>query len=371
MSEFRILDSNKFFNTSYTLSASSEATDFPVENLQNHLRSKVWRSSGNFVITAANAKLDFNDGSGAVVATISNGTYTPTTLAAEIKTRMDTAGSLVHTISYSTTTGKWTISVPAGTFSLLWNTGANTANSIGPTIGFSLAANDTGSTSYVGDTVAIHTEEWVKIDLGAAANIDSFALVFDKVDGCLLSSGATVKLQGNASDSWATPSVDQTVTKDTTYDVYTHRFSSNQNYRYWRVLITDVANTNFSVELGIVVLSLSTQLSQMPSIGFTHSLIDLSKRQENDYGNEFFDEYPSRREIVFNHTALTEADLQTLHTIYNTVGKVTPICLWLDPAATLYDKDRFFIYGRLRGEFKATNVFYTFFDQEMSLVEAL
>ncbi len=371
MSEFRILDSNKFFATSYTLTASSEATGFPVENLQNHLRSKVWRSSGNFVITTANRKIDFNDGSGAVVGTLTTGTYTASALAAEIKTRMDTAGSLVHTISYSTTTGLWTISVPAGTFSLLWQSGANTASSVGTAIGFSLLADDTGTTTYTGDTLAIHTEEWVKLDLGAAANINSFALLFDAVDGCLLSGSATVKIQGNASDSWATPSVDVTVTKDSTYDVYTYRWASSQNYRWWRILITDVANTNLSVELGIAFLSLATQLNQLPSIGFTHTLVDLSKGQDNDYGNEFFDEYPSRREFTFNHTALTAADLETLYLIYKNVGKVTPICLWLDPGADLYDKDRFFVYGRLRGEFKATNNFYTFFDHELTLVEAL
>ena len=55
------------------------------------------------------------------------------------------------TVSYSSSTGKYTIESDGGTLSLLWNTGTNTANTVGTTIGFAVAADDTGSTSYDAD----------------------------------------------------------------------------------------------------------------------------------------------------------------------------------------------------------------------------
>lgn len=371
MSEFRILDHNYFFDSGVTITASSSATDFPVSNLTSHLRSKTWRSAGNFVVTTTNWSLDFNDGTGNVSGNLTPGTYTVSQLETEIVETLDVAGPANHTASFNETTGLWTITGDGSSFSLLWNTGSNTATGAHGLLGFDSGSDDTGSLTYTGSNIALHTEEWVKIDLSTTEAIDSFALLFDKVDGPLLSDSAVVKIQAHATDSWASPSVNVTVTLDEDYDVYTYRWASSQSYRYWRVLIVDPANANLNVELGTVVLSLATQLSQMPSIGFETSLRDLSKKQENDYGNQFFDVYPSRRELVFNHTALPETDIQTLYEIYDRVGSVTPVCVWMDPAATIYDKDRFFLYGRLKGEFKATHNFYTFFDQELSIVEAI
>lgn len=371
MSEFRILDYNYCFDSTVGLTASSEATDFAVTNLNSHLRSKVWRSNGYFLISSSNNKVDFNDGSGAVSGTITSGGYTATELGTEIKTRMDAAGSLVHTVTYNESTGLWTISVPSGTFSLLWSSGVNSANSIGSSIGFDTSSDGSGATSYTGSTIAIHTEEWVQIDLKSTEPIDSIALVFDAVDGIKLSNAAVVKIQASATPYWVSPAVDVTLSVDSTFDIYTYRWSSDQSYRYWRVYIQDPTNANLFVELGVVFLSKATQLTQLPSIGFDQTLTDLSQRQQNDYGNEYFDVYPSRREFSFNHTAMSEADIQTLYDIYNRVGKVTPICVWLDPEGGIFDKDRFFLYGRLQGSFKAKQVFYTFFDQELTVLEAL
>lgn len=92
---------------------------------------------GNIVITTANQKLDFNEGGGALLATITAGTYTPTTLCAEIKTQMESAGAATYTITYS---GRvFRISNDA-TLGLLAATGTNIANGIWDTIGF--AATD-------------------------------------------------------------------------------------------------------------------------------------------------------------------------------------------------------------------------------------
>jgi len=103
---------------------------------------------GNIVINTANQKLDFDEGGGALVATITAATYTPATLLTEMKTQLESAGALTYTITYS---GKiFRISASAGTLNLNAATGPNIANGIWATIGF--AATDlSGFNNYAGN----------------------------------------------------------------------------------------------------------------------------------------------------------------------------------------------------------------------------
>lgn len=375
MSEFRILDYNYVFQNNVTLTASSADSEYPVSNLKNPIRGKVWRSSstaGTFTISSSNNKLDFNEGGGDLAATITTGTYTATTLATEIKTRLDAAGGDTYTVTYSTSTGRWTISSDGGTLSLLWDSGTNSSNTIGDSIGFTTSADDTGATSYTSDSVAIHTEETITIDIGTTEDIDSIVAVFDPITGPTISSTATVKIQANASDVWTSPSVDVTLSLDAVYDTLTYYWSTNQSYRYWRFYISDPTNANLYVALPIIYLAKSVQLSQTPDIGFPDTLQDLSIRKENEYGHAYFDVYPIRRRFEFAFTALTESDVETLQEVYRRVGITEPIVISLDSTATLFDKDRFTLYGRIDGEIVSENVFYSYFSVgALSVLEAM
>lgn len=104
-------------------------------------------------IAAADTKLDFLDGVTTRVATVAAKLYTdPYELATALAASMNSLGSAnTFTVAYSSTTGKFTISSSGATFSLLWNTGANTANTIGDKIGFLVAADDTGGLTYTSD----------------------------------------------------------------------------------------------------------------------------------------------------------------------------------------------------------------------------
>lgn len=108
-----------------------------------------------FKITAGvNNKLDFNEGGGDLVATITAGTYTGSELAAEINTQMDSAGA-DFTVTYSSSTGKFTIADDAGTVALLWASGGNGSQnddiSIAFTLGFDDSADDAAAASHTGD----------------------------------------------------------------------------------------------------------------------------------------------------------------------------------------------------------------------------
>ena len=104
-------------------------------------------------ITASTKYLDFTDDNGTFAAVVAEGIYkTPIELADALQTAINDVSAETFTVVYSSSTGKFTIASSTSTVvSLLWNTGTNAANSIGTKLGFLVAANDTGSTSYVSD----------------------------------------------------------------------------------------------------------------------------------------------------------------------------------------------------------------------------
>lgn len=377
MTDFRILDYNYCFEDATNLSASSSDPSFPVSNLSNILRSRVWRSFGRFVIDSTNNKIDFLDVSAGseITATLVDGEYSAEDLATHIGARMTQAAISEqgdsYTCTYSTSNGRWSIETDGSFLSLLFSTGTNTANSVASTIGFDGAADRTGDTSYTGPQIAIHTSERVTIDLGNTQAIDSFAMVFHPFVGWKFSDDATVKLQANAHPEWSSPSIDETLSYDDRYNVITHFFTSDQSYRYWSIEIEDSSNPNLYVEIPTLILAKATELTQMPSIGFTTQLTDFSQKTRTAYGQVYVDQNPERRSITFPYTALGESDLERLLDVFARVGTAVPIGVALDAEASVFDKDRFFLYGMIVESIETEHVFYDLFNSGFTIEETL
>ena len=108
-------------------------------------------------IGATNKYLDITDDASTLAVVLTEGVYnSPHALAREIAAKC-TAASLAATenntitCTYSNSTGKFTLTSSGATFSLLWNTGTNAANSVGTTIGFAVAADDSAALTYTSD----------------------------------------------------------------------------------------------------------------------------------------------------------------------------------------------------------------------------
>lgn len=92
-------------------------------------------------IDSTNDKIDFFETTAVqLTATLTHGTYTPATLAAEVATKLDAAGASVITASYSADTRKFTLtsnlSGGGNKFGLLGVTGTNQGRSTLPLLGF-------------------------------------------------------------------------------------------------------------------------------------------------------------------------------------------------------------------------------------------
>lgn len=371
--DFRIIDFNYPFQSTVTITGTSEDSNFPASNLGEEFRSRAWRSSGTYVIDSSNNKIDFKEtgGGGEITSTLTSGTYTADELATEIKTQMDadTLNARTYTVTYNSSTGKFTITGSVY-LDILFSTGTNASSSCRDVIGFG-TADFTGATTYTGPNISIHTEEGVVFDLSTTEAIDTFAILFDKDLGVKLSSSAVVKLQANATDSWSSPSVEETLTLDEAHQIYTHFFTTDQSYRYWRISVVDTANANLYVELGTVILGKKSSLTRVPDNGFRYNVDDLSDIQANEFGNEYVDEFPLRKEIIFSMNILSYANVQLLETVYRRVGNKIPVFVALDTAEDLFDKDNFSIYGRVQGRIEFNHIIKDWFKTKFRVRETM
>jgi hypothetical protein len=215
------------------------------------------------------------------------------------------------------------------------------------------------------------TSQSVVMDFGAISSFDSFAAVFDPMSGSKFTSSAVFKIQANATNVWTAPSVDVTLSYDATYETLTYFWSSTQTYRYARFTMTDPTNTDGYLESPKLVIGLASQLTQVPDLGFQETITDRSVNTETAYGHRYSDTYPARRRLEFTYTALSDADLETLATVWKRVGNTSPIFVGLDTSGDLFDKDRFAIYGYISGDFKGKNSFLSYFDSALTIEESL
>lgn len=118
---------------------------FNFEGLKYHLNP----------ITIANADryIDWTDDDGTWAAAITAKTYRdPHELAQALQDAMNDQTTETITVVYRDSDGKFKITCTGTVLSLLWNSGTNTANTVGDKIGFLTAADDTGTGATTGYT---------------------------------------------------------------------------------------------------------------------------------------------------------------------------------------------------------------------------
>lgn len=364
---FKILDDPFCFTPDVTVSADSENPNFPASNLKNPFRSAVWRSSGNFVIDSSNNRLDFDEGSGNILATLTSASYSPDGLAAEIKTQMEASGSETYTVSYSPTTLNFTItSDTGGTLDLPFATGPNAGSSVGDTIGFTA---DLSSALTYSSVLRIHTEEGVVFDLQTAEQVDSIVLLFPKSDGIRLTTSAVVTLQASATNVWTSPGFETTLTIDEDYEKAVKVLAAAEEYRYWRLKIVDPLNSLGFVEIGQLVFQKGVDLGRAPEIGFSRNFADTSQSTFAASGHKHTDIYPTRETLNFSFNILKYLEVQTLHKIFRRVGTHQRICVILDSEEDLFQIEDMTLYGTFAESFDTAHVFQNRFNVPLQVIE--
>lgn len=156
-------------------------------------------------LTSSSIYVDWTDDAGTFAASVGAKTYKePKQLADAIALAMNDQTTETITVTYSDTTGKFTFATAtSATFSLLWNTGANAANTIGTKLGFSVAANDTGALTYTSDSAVSYafpyTASFDSSDPVVAKNIE--VMVGDADDyACFAASSVSISGSNTKAD---------------------------------------------------------------------------------------------------------------------------------------------------------------------------
>jgi hypothetical protein len=170
--------------------------------------------------------------------------------------------------------------------------------------------------SYVWRTSSLASPDYIKWDLGSAQSITCFVLWNHNI-----TSGATIKIQANATDSWATPSVDQAITWTTDKLIYV--FSAAQSYQWWRFICTDAANPAGYISAGHRFLGTHFQ----PATTFAYrvpSFVDPSVVGYSRGGQLTAAQMDGYDQMSYEFRTVSAADKATMKTIYRALGRFKP-----------------------------------------------
>lgn len=101
-------------------------------------------------VTTLNGSIDFSEGGPELQATLNPGDYTLEEYVVEVKRAMDAVGGQAYTVEVNRSSRVITISA-SGNFSLLTDTGTRTGSGAWSMMGYSDAADYTGTNTYDGD----------------------------------------------------------------------------------------------------------------------------------------------------------------------------------------------------------------------------
>ena len=181
-------------------------------NLNNKRPGAVMELGDSFQLRASGAGqnnevfVKFPTGSTQYLANLQPGGYDGGGVATELQTRLNQIGAAAggFTVSYSTTTRKYTIAHATDNFDILWNTGGVVQQRAGDTLGFSTAADDTGAQTYTSD-YAVYVKDWQWITWRLAKTVIPTIKAAMFYSSNLTDSSNRIQFAGNATDLGGDP----------------------------------------------------------------------------------------------------------------------------------------------------------------------
>ena len=369
----RFMSNNFVDGDGILVSATSAHTSYPITNLADQRRSKVWRPAGNFEITAANNKFYFNDGV-ARTATVPIGIYSPATLASALTTACTATGTTAGPVVLSAVTTEpylWKVTFTASVTLTL----ATTTNAIWNTIGFTGTTNRVG-TSFIADAARAHTHEQITWYFGAPM-LSSFVGVVGPISEALkLSHTATATLLLNNVNSWAAPPVVIPLTRTDAGLFNFYDSSVSSGYEYAALRIVDPANVLGSrgLELGhVYVGDHDTMTNANVEIGFSKSYVDSSTVQVAEFGQRYANSRPKYRAwrgLVTGKILATER--RALEQWLFNVGVTRNFYASLDPQLEVsLSLEEMTFYGYIPADAIATNAIRDYYSLGFDILEAV
>ena len=160
------------------------------------------------------------------------------------------------------------------------------------------------------------TTATIVFDCAAAVNVTSIIIANHNI-----SSGVTtLKLQGNATDSWGTPSVDETLTWASGHII---KDITQASYRYWRIQIIDAGNSDGFISIGRAWIG---DLYQAPDIApaINHNRNSESVKSISASGQGYQDTRYKYSIVTATWPKLTHTEKAEIFAIFDAIDIGTP-----------------------------------------------
>lgn len=220
-------------------------------------------------------------------------------------------------------------------------------------------------------TGASSADENVVIDLGSAMTVTAFIVKISDWTGL-----TSIAIQGNAADSWGTPSVDESITAPTSPALTYVDATLNGNYRYWRFKFTKNSASD-QIDVQRIFLGSFLEVSNLIEYdGVQDRLNDLSRTSRSRGGQTFSEEKDSVRELGLSLSNVTDAQFTSLVTgVWNTHGTYKPLWVEVSEYSTGTGPTGGLIYGKLTDRLSRDDPAYTgsgfVWDVDLSIEEQL
>lgn len=166
------------------------------------------------------------------------------------------------------------------------------------------------------------TDEYIVIDAGAGNTLTPSSAV---VLGHNLTNASTVKIQGNATDSWGSPTIDETFT----YNAGTMiEYFTGSALRYWRFHFADSANPDTYIQIGRLILGVYVTVTEPIQTAFPFQDIDTSIRDFSVTGEEYGNIGITYELYRWNFSHWDNTKKKEMQTLFKEVKTVTP-CLFV------------------------------------------
>ena len=184
----------------------------------------------------------------------------------------------------------------------------------------------------------------IVFDLGSAQEIDHVAMVDNWKNGWGVS---TVTIEANATDVWTSPAFTTTLTLDATFGVGIKALSSAQTYRFWRLVFT--STLSYCEAAYIFIGKASDFVTNSIDYGFSYVRNDLKKQSATRYGQEYTDEFGTRKELNgLSVKVMNTTELDVLFDVYDSRKTTKPFIVKIgDGTNTIISNE-----NRLNGLYK-------------------
>ena len=172
------------------------------------------------------------------------------------------------------------------------------------------------------------TAEWIKFDLGSATLITCIGIFKHN-----LTSGATVTLEANATDSWGSPSYSQALTLASDADsvMFEHIvFCLSETYQWWRITFADASNPDGYIQIGRVYAGEFYEFTRNYNANVERSWFDPSEGDDTPGRQDYKRSRKRYRRYTLGVTLQDETQSEKLEAIFRKIGNEKPCVLMAD-----------------------------------------